>query len=114
MPILNFIGFSCYRCGHKWVPNQLIPAETKDYSPPKVCPKCKTAWWNVPREKDIIDVINSGMFQSYRSLVPLILFVQTHIAKGDDPAKIMNCILALPLQHPANPKLWLEEKWVNG
>lgn len=35
-------GFSCERCGYKWVP--------KKKSHPRVCPKCKSAWWDVPKK----------------------------------------------------------------
>lgn len=35
-------GYRCLRCGHTWVPRD----KTKE---PKVCPKCKNPYWNVPR-----------------------------------------------------------------
>jgi predicted Zn-ribbon and HTH transcriptional regulator len=34
-------GFQCERCGHKWVPRE-------DESP-RVCPKCKSPYWDRPR-----------------------------------------------------------------
>lgn len=37
-------GYQCERCGHKWVPR-------KSDNEPRVCPKCKSAWWNVPKKK---------------------------------------------------------------
>jgi predicted Zn-ribbon and HTH transcriptional regulator len=36
-------GYQCERCGHKWVPR-----EESDY--PKVCPKCKSPYWDKPRK----------------------------------------------------------------
>ena len=33
--------FRCLRCKHEWIP-------TGD-RPPKVCPKCKSPYWNKPR-----------------------------------------------------------------
>ena len=30
----------CLRCGHEWV---------KRVNKPKVCPKCQSAYWDVPR-----------------------------------------------------------------
>ena len=36
-------GFKCLRCGHEWVPRA---GET-----PRVCPKCKSAWWDTPKKK---------------------------------------------------------------
>lgn len=36
-------GFSCERCDYKWIPRK------KDY--PRVCPKCKSPYWDKPRKK---------------------------------------------------------------
>lgn len=35
-------GFKCERCEHEWVPREI---ETE----PRVCPKCKSPYWNKPR-----------------------------------------------------------------
>jgi hypothetical protein len=35
-------GFMCERCGHKWVP-------IKENAAPKVCPRCKSPYWDRPR-----------------------------------------------------------------
>jgi predicted Zn-ribbon and HTH transcriptional regulator len=35
-------GFLCERCGHKWVP--------REEGDPRVCPKCKSPYWNSPRK----------------------------------------------------------------
>jgi len=35
----------CLRCNHEWFPNK--PA------PPKHCPKCKSPYWNKPRNNDV-------------------------------------------------------------
>lgn len=37
------MGYRCERCGHEWVPRDF---ETE----PRVCPKCKSAYWNKPRK----------------------------------------------------------------
>ena len=34
----------CQRCGHEWYPNS--------QAQPKVCPKCKSPYWNVQRGKE--------------------------------------------------------------
>lgn len=39
---ITVMGFRCERCSHEWVPKNLT-------SEPRVCPKCKSAWWNRPR-----------------------------------------------------------------
>lgn len=35
-------GYRCDRCEHEWLPRD----KTQD---PKVCPKCKSPYWNTPR-----------------------------------------------------------------
>jgi predicted Zn-ribbon and HTH transcriptional regulator len=40
-------GYQCERCDHKWVP--------RDAMEPKVCPKCKSPYWNVPCKKGNIN-----------------------------------------------------------
>lgn len=32
---------TCERCGHKWQP--------KDSDKPQMCPKCKSLYWNEPK-----------------------------------------------------------------
>lgn len=38
------VWFQCERCPHEWIPRN--PDEL-----PEVCPKCKSPYWNKPREK---------------------------------------------------------------
>ena len=35
-------GFRCERCGHEWIPRDISQE-------PRVCPKCKSPYWNRPR-----------------------------------------------------------------
>ena len=35
-------GHRCYRCSHEWKPNDMNKL-------PRVCPKCKSPYWNKPR-----------------------------------------------------------------
>ncbi len=37
--------FKCSRCGHEWIPRKETPA--------KVCPKCKSPYWDTPRSKEL-------------------------------------------------------------
>jgi len=37
-------GFKCERCEHEWIPNDIKQE-------PTVCPKCKSPYWNKPRQK---------------------------------------------------------------
>lgn len=40
---ITVMGFRCERCGHEWVPRE-------SDSEPRVCPKCKSPYWNKPRK----------------------------------------------------------------
>lgn len=46
---VQFQGFKCERCGHVWAPRQALDSD-ETVAIPKVCPKCKSAWWDVPRK----------------------------------------------------------------
>ncbi len=37
-------AYKCKRCGHVWVARIYTEEE------PRVCPKCKNAYWNVPKK----------------------------------------------------------------
>lgn len=37
-------GYRCERCGHEW-----LPRATSGDRLPKVCPKCKSPYWDTPR-----------------------------------------------------------------
>lgn len=39
---ITVMGFRCERCGHEWVPRDVDQE-------PRVCPKCKSPYWNRPR-----------------------------------------------------------------
>lgn len=46
-------GYRCERCGHQWVP--------REEGSPKVCPKCKSPYWDRPRNKHakkVVETIN--------------------------------------------------------
>ena len=38
---IRVLGYRCERCGHEWVP--------RNDRPPKVCPKCKSPYWDRER-----------------------------------------------------------------
>ena len=40
-------GYRCERCEHTWIPRE---ASTEE---PKVCPKCKSPYWNTPRRNPV-------------------------------------------------------------
>ena len=42
---LELPTLKCLRCGHTWYPKK--PVE------PKVCPKCKSPYWNKPKWKGV-------------------------------------------------------------
>ena len=42
-------AFKCERCGHVWVPRQ--PKDGGEIVMPKVCPTCKSPYWDTPRRQ---------------------------------------------------------------
>jgi predicted Zn-ribbon and HTH transcriptional regulator len=38
-------AYQCERCGHIWLPRNKVDE-------PKVCPKCKSPYWNTPRKAE--------------------------------------------------------------
>lgn len=43
MPRVQLWGYRCERCSHEWVPRDKSQE-------PKVCPRCKSAYWDTPRK----------------------------------------------------------------
>jgi DNA-directed RNA polymerase subunit RPC12/RpoP len=48
-------GYRCLRCEHQWVPRGLPEMADGKKPPeqdeePRVCPKCKSPYWNRPRK----------------------------------------------------------------
>jgi hypothetical protein len=41
---ITVMGFRCERCSHEWIPRGGAEDE------PKVCPSCKSPYWNRPRK----------------------------------------------------------------
>ena len=42
---IKIIGHKCFRCGHEWRPKKMD-------SIPKVCPKCKSPYWDRPKNTE--------------------------------------------------------------
>ncbi len=45
---ITVMGYRCERCEHEWLPRRNEAQE------PKVCPKCKSPYWNSPKKQAII------------------------------------------------------------
>jgi DNA-directed RNA polymerase subunit RPC12/RpoP len=41
---ITVLGYKCERCGHEWIPRGDVERD------PRVCPKCKSPYWNKPRK----------------------------------------------------------------
>ena len=63
MPIVEIKvrGFKCERCGHEWFPRD-------NKHEPKVCPKCKSPYWNSPKKQA------SMSYQEFRDKVKAVLY----------------------------------------
>jgi len=44
------VFFTCNRCGHKWTP--------RENGEPKVCPSCKSPYWNKERIRNVAKPIS--------------------------------------------------------
>jgi hypothetical protein len=42
---ITLMGYRCERCAHEWLPKNNAKEE------PKVCPKCKSPYWNIPKKQ---------------------------------------------------------------
>lgn len=42
---LQFMGYRCTRCSHEWLPMK------SSSEPPRICPKCKSPYWDRPRRE---------------------------------------------------------------
>ncbi len=54
---ITVMGYRCDRCGHEWVPRDF---ETE----PRVCPKCKSPYWNRPRKEKMSYEIFRGKIRA--------------------------------------------------
>lgn len=43
LQLVQVMGYRCERCSHVWVPR-------KSTDRPKICPKCKSPYWDRERE----------------------------------------------------------------
>jgi DNA-directed RNA polymerase subunit RPC12/RpoP len=46
MPKVELMGYRCERCSHEWLPRD----RSDDAPEPRVCPKCKSPYWDKPRK----------------------------------------------------------------
>ena len=78
MAKITLQGYQCERCGHQWVPRQETTEE------PKVCPKCKSPYWNTPRQRT-----REGEITQNSDVVNLVTSV-TEIRKTDKGQKYLS------------------------
>jgi DNA-directed RNA polymerase subunit RPC12/RpoP len=58
-------GYRCQRCEHEWVPRGLKPSADggkpeESAETPRVCPKCKSPYWDKPRQVPAKDKKKTG------------------------------------------------------
>ena len=49
-------GYVCERCSHQWVARNKTNKE--ELRMPRVCPRCKSPYWDVPRKQKIKRIQN--------------------------------------------------------
>lgn len=52
MAIVLTPAFQCERCFHRWLPRKKGNDDIQLHQP-QVCPKCKSPYWNKPRQKEL-------------------------------------------------------------
>jgi len=53
---ITVMGFRCERCSHEWIPRDFD-------SEPRVCPKCKSPYWDRPRKQTMTT------YEDFRDLI---------------------------------------------
>lgn len=48
--LVKLDGYQCERCEHTWLPRE---RESYGKELPKVCPRCKSPYWNKPRQRGV-------------------------------------------------------------
>lgn len=56
---ITVMGYQCERCDHQWIPRDF---DTE----PRVCPKCKSPYWNKPRKQ-------ANTYEDFRDKIKAIL-----------------------------------------
>ena len=47
-------AFRCLRCGHEWIPRvsmEELSGTIKPENKPRICPSCKSAYWDLEKRK---------------------------------------------------------------
>jgi predicted Zn-ribbon and HTH transcriptional regulator len=57
---ITVMGYKCERCGHEWLPRD-------DSQEPKVCPKCKSPYWNSPKKQPLM------LYEEFRDKIRAVL-----------------------------------------
>lgn len=50
---INIHAFKCLKCGHEWIPRvdiEQLKNGIKEENKPRICPKCKSAYWDRPKK----------------------------------------------------------------
>ena len=55
---LQLVKLKCLRCGHKWRPRKPVV---------RVCPKCKSPYWDTPRGGKGVEVLPGAIFPQERN-----------------------------------------------
>jgi len=58
---ITLMGYRCERCAHEWLRKNNAEEE------PKVCPKCKSPYWNTPKKQ------NPMTYEEFRDSVKAVL-----------------------------------------
>ena len=68
--LVQIEGYQCERCGYRWGPRDGTGRWPENN--PKYCPKCRSQYWNKPREHNLPDskrAVQWSPFEGYRRRV---------------------------------------------
>jgi hypothetical protein len=56
---ITVLGYKCERCSHEWIP--------RDIKEPRVCPKCKSQYWDRSKETNNYDDFRNKIQKTLRN-----------------------------------------------
>lgn len=74
---ITVMGYRCERCSHEWIPRVDVDDE------PRVCPKCRSAWWNKPKKSVMAyDAFKAIVERTLRSAVVPLTWTEVRTRAG--------------------------------
>jgi hypothetical protein len=92
MPTLSVLACQCCRCGHIWLPNGW---KGEQGNQPKCCAKCKSPYWDTPKQNAVVLEPSPGKVTRTRTL--------RQLQEQQNTSSVEALPEALPSLSPASP-----------